>query len=232
MDSARLESAIRDALARRKAQSLADRAAVYEAARSAARKHASAGSTLLPALENAIMNVEASLAHPALPPSPPEARMQNSKRTFLFSIVGAAVVVGGLTTAYFLLSSSGYTEQRLSDLTIVKDALQRYKLAHNEYPKSTGWDGLNSKWGEDTDVWVKGLAPEFLPKLPLDPEHDTANPPQYLYRSNGIDYKLLAHQPRDCDTVRRTNPEMVDPARDRNGRCRAYGYWTTAASRW
>lgn len=232
MDSVRLESAIRDALARRKAQSLEDRTAVYEAARSAARNHARAGSTLLPALENAIKNVEDSLARPAPPSSPSEAHIPDSKRTLIFSIVGAALLVGCSIAAYFLLFSPGYTEQRLTDLTIVRDALERYRLAHNEYPKSKGWDGLHTRWGEDTEIWVKGLAPEFLPELPLDPERDTANPPQYLYRSNGVDYKLLAHQQRDCDTVRRTNPEMVDAVRDRDGRCSAYGYWTAAASRW
>ena len=75
--------------------------------------------------------------------------------------------------------------------------------------------------------------PEYLAELPLDPHSSWPNPPQYLYRSNGVEYKLIAYQVRDCESVRRINPEMIDPARDRSGKqCYSYGFYTVGAKDW
>jgi prepilin-type N-terminal cleavage/methylation domain-containing protein len=85
-----------------------------------------------------------------------------------------------------------------------------------------GWCGICSTYGSfsdtdsapadplvDTTGYIPNLAPEFIPKLPRDPRESKANTSSdntgagscavspgsncYLYRSNGDDYKLLAH---------------------------------------
>jgi len=56
------------------------------------------------------------------------------------------------------------------DLSKVQSALEAYYKDNGTYPKSSndgrGWDGLYSKWGDSTKVWIKGLVPDYLDELP------------------------------------------------------------------
>lgn len=121
---------------------------------------------------------------------------------------------------------------RLSDLSSIPYALEEYKIKHRSYPISSdggsGWDGFYSKYGESRPDWIRGLVPEFLPSLPRDPRMNKQNSEQYLYRSDGANYKLIAHSPDDCNEVSKIFPMLVDPIRN----CWAYGYWTVKAARW
>lgn len=115
-------------------------------------------------------------------------------------------------------------EQRLADLEAVKSAIERYKDKNGNYPiADDGWYGKGSEWGKDTSDWVPGLAPEFIPSLPIDPSGTKAI---YLYRSNGADYKLIAHLVEDCDSLADDDRDMIDKVRVIDGKCWAYGYWT------
>jgi hypothetical protein len=51
---------------------------------------------------------------------------------------------------------------------------------------------------------------------------------QYLYRSDGRDYKLVSHRPARCEIIRRMKPVLIDPVRG----CNAVGYWTKGAADW
>ena len=93
---------------------------------------------------------------------------------------------------------------------------------------SEGFDGLHTAWGKSGKDWIKGLVPNYLESLPRDPRKNDNPKEQYLYRSNGKDYKLIAHSPGDCRVVKKTHPERVDPKRN----CWAYGYWTEGAKDW
>lgn len=122
-----------------------------------------------------------------------------------------------------------YYKERVHDLTEVRDALEKYRQANGNYPLSQNYDGLHSIWGSSGADWIRGLAPTYIPKLPRDPAFSEEKIPQYLYRSNGSSYKLLAHgTDSSCAIASSLNPELVDPIR----RCFAFGYWSEGAQGW
>ena len=119
-------------------------------------------------------------------------------------------------------------QQRQNDLGIMHEALAAYHAKFGRYPAPPGFAGAVTAAGVQTNDWLPGLTGEFLPQLPRDPARSNDPNKQYLYYSDGTDYKLLAHGSGDCALARKDHPEMVDPARN----CWAYGYWTPAAAAW
>lgn len=135
-------------------------------------------------------------------------------------------------TANTIIKSNETDIVRLIDLSDIPYALEEYKIKYRRYPISSnqgiGWDGFHSQYGESRPDWIKGLVPEFLSHLPKDPRLNDSGSQQYLYKSNGAHYKLLAHSPDDCGKVLELFPQLVDPVRN----CWAYGYWTPKARVW
>lgn len=128
-------------------------------------------------------------------------------------------------------------QQRVIDLIEIVIALERYKQENHSYPMSSGsgyhpsgrnWDSVVSNSGE-TSNWIEGLSPKYLASIPVDPRRDNIPAHQYIYKSNGAHYKLIALKPDDCREVKRFAPELIDRHR---GGCMAYGFWTHAARRW
>ena len=127
-----------------------------------------------------------------------------------------------------LFTSHSFYPKRLKDLKHINTALTAYHKKYGTYPKSKGYDGFLTKWGESSEEWIKGLIPTYIHSLPRDPRKNHDNTQQYLYKSNGKDFKLISHYPEDCKTVKSEHPELIDPKRD----CWAYGYWTEGAKDW
>jgi type II secretory pathway pseudopilin PulG len=119
-------------------------------------------------------------------------------------------------------------DERLADLKQIQVALEKYRQSRGGYPQSQGFDGLYSRFGYSGEQWIKGLVPEFLDKLPRDPRRNADPANQYLYASDGKDYKLISHSPEDLGYVARTRPELLDPKRTTF----AYGYWSAGAADW
>lgn len=126
-----------------------------------------------------------------------------------------------------LIKKSNYIK-RLEDLNKLKTALEKYYSDNGEYPLSQGFDGIYSKWGYSGNDWIKGLSPKYINKLPIDPRNTNDPNLQYLYKSNGKDYKLISHSPEDCKGVEKLNNILIDPLR----KCWAYGFWTDGAKDW
>jgi hypothetical protein len=120
------------------------------------------------------------------------------------------------------------TIQRLKDLGNIKNALKKYFDKNMAYPKSQGWDGYMSNLGKSGINWIENLEPNFIDPLPHESSKNINE--QFLYKSDGKDYKLIFHANlEECSySVQITNPELVDPARN----CWAYGYWTKNAEKW
>lgn len=129
---------------------------------------------------------------------------------------------------YFYLNDSA--PKRVVDLTKLAFALEKYKQKNKSYPisseKGKGWDGLYTKYGRSSENWIEGLAPTYIKKLPRDPRKNTSTSQQYLYRSDGANYKLLAYF--NCQELSGLYQAMTDPRR----KCLAYGYWTPRAAYW
>lgn len=116
----------------------------------------------------------------------------------------------------------------INDLEAIKKALNKFYTENGFYPISKGFDGVYSKFGYSGKDWIKGLSPTYIKELPIDPRLHKNNSQQYFYKSNGKDYKLIAHEPVNCHPVKTSNPELIDIKRD----CWAYGFWTEKAKNW
>jgi hypothetical protein len=120
-------------------------------------------------------------------------------------------------------------EIRLTDLKEVNEALEAFHEAKGYYP-STQSNWVGSIWVREglttADDWLPELSPVWIPSLPIDPSNSKASDgPQYIYASDGVDYKLIAYRTGDCELAM-VGPVKVDPRRKSATGCFGYGYWT------
>lgn len=118
--------------------------------------------------------------------------------------------------------------ERLNDLRKVQAALVAYHRDHGGYPVSIGWDGFLSHMGDPSPIWIKGLVPQYLSKLPYSRRTAKDDWAMYVYRSDGRDYKLLVVAANDDNGVLRFAPGRIDPASGQ----KAYGFWSDGARDW
>lgn len=143
-------------------------------------------------------------------------------RTAGFTLMEMLIVVAILTMLAGILvpvledaASSGREARRAADLKSVQAALEGYKRANGVYPTTSGaWQGdgtNNGGMGYDAAGYIPGLAPNFIPRLPKDPDSQYPNATAgYAYRSDGTDYKfILEGTPESFDA---SNP-FYDPQR-------------------
>lgn len=114
----------------------------------------------------------------------------------VIAVIGilASVVLASLNSA----RAKSRDAKRKADLTQVRSALELYMADYGAYPSSGGtWRGNCSAYGSYGTTgptgYIPNLAPTYIPVLPLDPKPVTTHG-CYLYNSDGIDYKFLAHQ--------------------------------------
>ncbi len=114
--------------------------------------------------------------------------------------------------------------KRVSDLVSINDALKAYYAKNGAYPKATGLSGFRERGA----AWIPGLSPDFVAELPRDPalSGDMAGP-QYVYVSDGTDYKLLA---QSVSLVGGTHVEVlgvrIDPTRQPTAENASFGFWS------
>lgn len=114
--------------------------------------------------------------------------------------------------------------KRVTDLVSINDALKAYNAEHGAYPTAEGLLGFL----ERGEAWIPGLAPAFIPSLPRDPMAASgASGSQYVYASDGKNYKLLA---QGVSLAGGTNVEVlgvrIDPTRGPTIENAAFGFWT------
>jgi type II secretion system protein G len=111
---------------------------------------------------------------------------------------------------------------RKSDLLEMRKAVELYYSDHGSYPSTAGsWWGVAANGGSRPTSgptgYIPGLAPTYIPVLPTDPLGVVTAYSGYLYRSDGTNYKILAHQ---------TGPESNLPAGDVMRDWRGANYWS------
>ena len=155
----------------------------------------------------------------------------------IFLVVGCAKKGSSVNeiipkTEFPVYPTEGEVPQRIKDLTTIVYALEMYKQDNNQYPISSNngknFDGLYGMETPDDQEWIKGLVPKYIDKLPADPRNLKKLQGQYLYKSDGANYKLLASSPDDCEFIKANYRNLFQSKRD----CWAYGYWTKGASSW
>lgn len=111
--------------------------------------------------------------------------------------------------------------KRVQDLVTLNDALKAYHAKHGAYPKAVGLAGMNERGA----AWIPGLMPDYVKEMPRDPLHAAAT--QYVYVSDGADYKLLA---QGVSLVGSPNVEVLgiklDPTRNPTPQNASFGFWT------
>ncbi len=153
-----------------------------------------------------------------------------------FTLIELLVVIAiiGLLASVVLVSLNSArikarTVKRVADLSQLQKALELYYDSNNAYPNSGGnWDGIYTCWGDASETWIAGIVPTYMSKLPRDPRNHTNCGEQYIYNSNGADYKLIAHNPEDITNVIAKYPNIIDPTRP----TWAFGNWSPGASAW
>ena len=138
-----------------------------------------------------------------------------------FTLIELLVVIAiiGMLSSVVLASlngarNKGKDARRIADLKQIQIALELYYSDNNAYPISSGWRSECAAWGNLTsgDV-IPGLVPTHISSFPSDPAmNKSGNLCCYIYNSNGVDYKLLAH---NCPTISyQAYSGLIDPARD------------------
>ena len=111
--------------------------------------------------------------------------------------------------------------KRIQDLVTLNDALKAFHARNGAFPKAEGLAGANERGAG----WIPGLSPDFLPELPRDPLQGAGT--QYVYVSDGANYKLLA---QGVSLVGGINVEVlgikIDPTRNPTPQNAAFGFWT------
>lgn len=130
------------------------------------------------------------------------------------------------------------TEAQLSlgELRQIQSALEAYRKDAGKYPLSTTcpntfgggglWQGNRSEYGGDCDhpCWIPEISELGYCPLPIERTRDTPGIREYLYRSDGTNYKLIYHSAPSMAV----GDEYLDPARPTH----AYGFWTAGAKEW
>ncbi len=96
-------------------------------------------------------------------------------------------------------SERAFNARRVSDLSTLQKALELYHADNGIYPVVSGWSGDAPKYGghgyTQVDPYIPGLIPEYIDMLPADPDAGFPTGSKgYLYKSDGDEYKVLAHQ--------------------------------------
>lgn len=122
------------------------------------------------------------------------------------------------------LSPAELTERRIADLLEINRAVNAYHAAVGSFPRSDGFQSA-ATYGES---WIPGLEPSYIKNLPRDPLNSiNVNRPQYMYISNGSDYKLIAHGVgAACGQFVEQRGVRIDPARAQGDSCWAFGFFT------
>lgn len=128
-----------------------------------------------------------------------------------------------------IINQETYKQRTLNDILELKAALQKYNEDNKSYPKSSGgWDAVIAPFGESKKDWIPGLVPKYIKELPSDPRKGNAPMEQYMYKSDGINYKLIAHFPLGMEEIINNHPELVDSIRP----SWAMGVWSEGAKGW
>lgn len=134
------------------------------------------------------------------------------------------------TEEYNLIANEEvYKQQTMTNMISLKKAIDEYFHDNHSYPESSGgWDATVASYGESRKDWIRGLVPKYLKALPSDPRESQDEMKQFMYKSDGNDFKLLAHFPLGVEEVIKGHPELVDPRRP----TWAYGFWSEGAKDW
>jgi prepilin-type N-terminal cleavage/methylation domain-containing protein len=129
----------------------------------------------------------------------------------LVTVAILAIMTTALTMSVLSYIKSSNDKQRAADLKSLELALRLYKDANGRYPLAgcgapagttmyttrggITEDSTNFVHCDDDEDYILGLVPDYLPKLPDDPNQEHENDKGFAYRvsADGQEYKVLVH---------------------------------------
>jgi hypothetical protein len=120
-----------------------------------------------------------------------------------------------------------YININAKDFSDLTNALEKFSSDSGFYPISSKWSGFYSFDTLGSKVWIPGLVPVYLTKLPREPRK-RANSSQYLYKSDGKNFKLINHDPPVLHGLDLPFPLLEDPLR----KGFSVGCWSKGAENW
>jgi len=144
-----------------------------------------------------------------------------------FTLIELLVVIGiiGLLATIITMNVQSARQKarcgkRRADIVSLQAPLEAYYDANKSYPNNNGtwWNSGSCPWGPGHDVtgpngWIPNLAPIYIRRLPSDPNPSSTDR-CYIYRSDGNNYKILAHQPQQDGCVLGDSKDtLYDPRR-------------------
>ena len=114
-------------------------------------------------------------------------------------MLGAGVATISLAALLTVLVGPGLAfplrQSRQADLQSLRGAIEAHRRERGSFPLASSWSGFG--WpNAAAGTWLPGLAPTYLPELPRDPRMTNIQNAQYVYKSDGRDFKLLALESR------------------------------------
>lgn len=133
--------------------------------------------------------------------------------------------LGPFLSSLSTVSAESLSDRRVADLKVIRNALEAYRAANGSYPPAPGGRTvLDVPVGGRVD-WIGGLSPRFIAETPAEPRWRNQRKRQYLYISDGEDYKIVSHASEDAACVTRRDPGLADPRRPGY----AFGFWSPGA---
>lgn len=131
---------------------------------------------------------------------------------------------------------------RKSSLREIEEALERYSVQFGRYPQTpgSGWCGApGSAWTACGADYIPGLVSAGeIKKLPQDPSVGKivscsyANYTSFIYRSDGVNYKLVAHCGMESKASKKLcSPTIKDPYCDPVRSTYSWAVWSSNVSR-
>lgn len=143
----------------------------------------------------------------------------------LIVIVVIAVLAAISIVAYNGIQNRTAVSRSLSDLSSLNKIIQVYYATNGSYPTTANaW--LNSN--DNPTNYIPDVTSDFINSLPKPQYPGSSQGGAYMYRSNGTDYKIIAHGGKYaelCPLAKAQQPSLIS-----NRDCWAYGYFSSGAA--
>lgn len=234
MAGERFEAAIRNAIAKHRAETPEHRQQIYHAARTSFQRLARSTEDAA-ALDSAIAKVEASFAdNSALVERTHRRRYLASGAVLL--LVGIAT--GALSASYFISSSTsaveeeigaGFSRQYNNDMRHMPGVIAYLREVTDAIVERQRNDRDSLEPANGAFIAVSKLDPVLGGKMPKSLPSGT----QFIVKADQKDFKVLANWTL-CGVAKVSNPEMLDPVRSKADGigCPYFGMWTPGAVKW